>query len=303
MSLGSIWLKTRMTLGHGLRVAYWRDVVRPRILQTRPVVGNTDYSCELHVLSSEKDWMNLFWMLKSFYHITGRKYALCIHDDGSLGPEVAQLLSEHFPDSRLIMRQEADERLADVFAEFPRCREFRGLKENNLPLKVFDFFEYAKSERVMLVDSDVLFFSEPTELLRRIEDPTYLKNSVNADCTTAYALEPEALAEATGLKVEASYNSGLGLIHRESMSKAWVEEFLGIPGFREGHHWRIEQTLYALCSFRWGFEMLPEEYRVRIETGLEGLPSRHYVGEIRHLMYGEGVRRLVKSGFLEQIAQ
>ena len=84
MSIGSLIYRFRVKYGHGLRVAYYRDVVRPRILQTPPVEGLDDRRCEIHVLTSQQDWLNLIWALKSFYAASGRKYELCIHDDGSL---------------------------------------------------------------------------------------------------------------------------------------------------------------------------------------------------------------------------
>ena len=84
MGIGALCLTVRQSLRHGLRVAYWRDVVRPRILQTRPVTGTTDGTCEIHALTSADDWLNLIWALKSFYHASSRNYRLCIHEDGSL---------------------------------------------------------------------------------------------------------------------------------------------------------------------------------------------------------------------------
>ena len=30
------------------------------------------------------DWLNLLWTLKSFYLVSGRRYRLCIHEDGTL---------------------------------------------------------------------------------------------------------------------------------------------------------------------------------------------------------------------------
>jgi hypothetical protein len=43
--------------------------------------------------------------------------------------------------------------------------------------------------------------------------------------------------------------------------------------------------------------MLPPEYDVRLDAPMPGAPSRHYTGPIRHLMYREGMSRLVKNGF------
>src|SRR5262249_43336579 len=94
---GALWLRCRQTFDHGLRVAWYRDVVRPRILSTRPITATTDNRCEVHALTSKDDWLNLVWTLKSFYVASGRHYALCIHEDGSLTEAQITTLAEHFP--------------------------------------------------------------------------------------------------------------------------------------------------------------------------------------------------------------
>ncbi len=188
MALGALALRLRAKFEHGLRVAYYRDVVRPRILQTRPVEGLDVPCCEIHVLTSQQDWLNLVWALKSFYAASGRKYALCIHDDGSLEPSARKQLLKHFPDARLIDRPTADRDVLTSLERFPRCRTFR--ETNQLAPKVFDFLHYLRSDRMLLLDSDVLFFEEPEVLLQRIEEPAYRKNSVNADMASGYTVDP-----------------------------------------------------------------------------------------------------------------
>ena len=153
---------------------------------------------------------------------------------------------------------------------------------------------------MLLLDSDILFFREPVELLRRIEDPAYQLNSVNADVASAYTVDPADVRNRFGFELGPCFNSGLGLIHRESVQPRWIEDFLSLPGVL-GHFWRIEQTLFALCSFRRGAELLPDEYRVCIDANL-AVSCKHYVGAIRHHMYGSGIRHLVRSGFLKSIA-
>ena len=111
MTIGSIVLGIRQKYGHGLRVAYYRDRVRPRILQTPPVRELDDPTCEIHVLTSRQDWLNLVWALKSFYWASGRKYPLCIHDDGSLGATDRDTLRRHFPYARIVDRAGADARM------------------------------------------------------------------------------------------------------------------------------------------------------------------------------------------------
>jgi hypothetical protein len=287
--LGKLAYRVRTRFGHGLSTAWYRDVVRKRILQTRPVIALDTSVCEIHVLTSSNDWLNLIWALKSFYHASRRSFGLCIHDDGSLDETIRSAFQQHFPGARILRRDHADSEVMDSLRDLPRCLEFR--KSNHLAPKIFDFRHYLHSDRMLLVDSDVLFFSEPTELLRRIEDSEYMKNSVNPDVASAYTVDPALVKQQFGVELIPRFNSGLGLIHRDSLNLDWIEEFLGLPGII-GNFWRIEQTLYALCSSRFGVELLPAVYDVFLNGSVGDRPSRHYVGAIRHLMYSEGIRKL-----------
>lgn len=302
MSFGSAYLKLCQKFEHGLGTAYYRDVVRPRILKTPPVEGTTDLHCEIHVLTYSQDWLNLIWTLKSFYAVSGRNYALCIHDDGSLDETARRTLRQHFPAARLILREEADAKLAEVLHDYPRCLKFRNT--NLLAPKVFDFIAYLQSDRMGLFDSDLLFFKEPAAYLHRVENADYQKNTFNADCgASAYTVEPELVRQQLGFELHPMINSGLGLIHRDSIRWDWIEEFLALPGILDGHFWRIEQTIYALCSSRFGVELLPNEYMLYLEPKIGDRPFRHYVGRIRHLMYSEGMRTLLRSGLLQGLSK
>jgi hypothetical protein len=296
MSIGSMVQKFRQKYQHGLATAYWRDIARPKILRTRPIDQTTDDRCELHVLTSNQDWLNLVWSLKSFYLYSRRRYRLCIHEDGSVPPEGIEQLQKHFPAGRLIRRADADARVLGELSAYPRCLQFR--KTNLLSPKVFDFISYLQGERILLFDSDLLFFAEPVELLERIENPRYILNCFNGDDDSSYAVTSEDVRRCLGMELPQRVNSGLGLAHRASIRLDWIEEFLGLPRILSGHFWRIEQTLFALCGMRFGVELLPEAYTVHLGKGIRG-PVRHYVGAVRHLMYVEGMKTLVGKGFLD----
>lgn len=281
----------------GLKAAWYRDVVRPRILRSPAVEGLVDKRAEIHVMTSASDWLNLMWALKSFYAASGRRYALCVHDDGTLPPEALAQLQAHFRPVRIIPRAEADARMRRDLAAYPKLAEFRRI--NVLAPKVTDFVAYLESDRMMLLDSDILFFAEPAAFLRRMEDPGFGLNAFNSDCADAYVVTPEAVAAHCGFALRPLVNSGLGVVHRASIRYDWLEEFLGIPGILDGHFWRIEQQLFALASSRFGVELLPPEYTVDISKAPVGdRPCRHYIGCIRDRMYAEGMAQLVSAGLL-----
>ena len=140
--LGKLLYRYKQRFGHGFRVAWYRDVVRQRILDTPPVEADDSSVAEIHVLTSEKDWLNLIWALKSFYWASKRRYALCIHDDGTLNDEIRGTLRKHFPAARVIDRRQSQEAVMDELASYPKCREFR--ETNPLSPKVFDFRHYLR---------------------------------------------------------------------------------------------------------------------------------------------------------------
>jgi hypothetical protein len=293
---GAIKLALDDAVKHGAKGIWYRDVVRPRILQTPPIEDTSDKQCEIHVLTSAGDWINLLWTLKSFYAVSGRRYALCIHEDGTLDAPALGHLARHFPGARIIRRADADAMAEQKLRDFPRSLDFR--RTNLLAPKVFDFLAFLESDRMAVFDSDLLFFDEPSAYLGRVEDPAYMLNTFNADKADAYTVDRHAVRDLIGHELVGCFNSGLGLAHRRSMRLEWIEEFLSLPGILDGHFWRIEQTLYALCSSRFGVELLPQEYALSFQPGIDGRPFRHYVGGIRHLMYSEGMVHLSEHGLL-----
>jgi hypothetical protein len=286
--LGRLLYRYRAKFGHGFRTAWQRDVVRWRVLKTPPVDGLTDNSCEIHALTCERDWVDLIWALKSLYSVSDVRFRLCIHDDGSLRPEGLAALRAHFPDARVIFRSDADERVGLMLRNHPRCGALR--QSNTLSLKVFDFLSYLESDRLLLLDSDILFFRRPEVLLNRIKDQGYKRNTLNRDWGMGYNVEPDVVQKILDFPFQSHVNSGLGLIHRKSYELDDFERWLAIPGMLSHPH-RIEQTLVGLASSKFGHEFLPKEYDVLAQRTRTNEILKHYTGPIRHLMYLEGLDR------------
>ncbi|MEM6448500.1 MAG: hypothetical protein AAF704_18330, partial [Cyanobacteria bacterium P01_D01_bin.123] len=102
MGIGSVLYKLREKYQHGLVTAHYRDSVRPKITNAKPLVGTSTSTCEIHVLTSARDWVNLLWTLQSFYFHYESKYALCINDDGTQEQEQFATFSRLFTESRVI---------------------------------------------------------------------------------------------------------------------------------------------------------------------------------------------------------
>jgi len=245
----------------------------------------------VHTFTGAKDWMLCAWMLASFIHFTKLNWKIIIHEDGSLPKFAALELLRLFPNATIISRAEADETVLAKLSPFPLCKEFRAT--NPLAMKLFDMPHFAPGESFLLLDSDVLFFREPTEILRWASE-SESSCWFNQDVAESSLVSSEEARERLGIELWPWVNSGLCCISKSAMDLAFCEKVLAETSIRKGHFWRIEQTLFALCASshqRGG--LLPRTYEVSLERNASpGIIARHYVGAVRQRFYAEGIARL-----------
>ncbi len=292
------WLAFREIGREGWGNAARRVWYSRKILRTPPVRTSRTGPVEIRVLTWRRDWLNLLWALKSFYHFAEVDLPLYIHDGGLL-PHQAELLRQHFPDATFVPMADATVRIAEEFERrgLKRCLEYR--KVNVSTCKLFDFFAFSTAEHLIVIDSDIVFFKKPELLLVPPEGVTV--NRYNEDVAHWYSMEVDELQAAFGIRPPDKINSGLALIRRESIDFDKIDRWLENPKMFE-NKWVTEQTLHALCSTIYGVELLPKTYLVDVEPGLSpDLVCKHYPGFFRIWLYREGMGHLVRTGFLKAL--
>jgi hypothetical protein len=286
------WIQFQELRREGFAAAWRRTWLQRPILRTLPVRTAPAGPVEIRVLTWRRDWVNLVWALKTFYHQAGVDYPLIVHDGGLLPKQVPVLLA-HFPGARFVSRAEAD-------ARFPAELRRRGLKwsadyraKNVSTRKLFDFYLDSAADYVLTIDSDILFFRRPDELIAR--PGGWPRNLYNRDGDFWYSMSVDELEAAFGLRVPPCVNSGLAVVRRESIDFPTIDRYLEHPKLF-ADPWVTEQTLHALCSTAYGLEFLPDTYRVGGPPGLTpDLVCKHYPGTFRPLLYTEGMRHLLDT--------
>ena len=292
------WLEFQEANREGWIRAWKRSRIQTRILSTPPVSTGLCGPVEVRVLTWRRDWINLIWALKSFYHFSGVDYPLYIHD-GGLAPGQANQLQKHFPNATLVPAKAADARVASQLqaAGLSRCLAYR--RRNISTRKLFDFYLLSDADTVLSIDSDIVFFQRPEALLHNPAGKQ--TNLFNKDCGYWYSLSLDELESSFGVRPPPFVNSGLALVRRESMDCGLINDWLAHPQLFE-NTWVTEQTLHALCSTVYGIELLPDTYHVSTEPGLaRDTVCKHYPGFFRYYLYAEGMRHLIDTGFLRAL--
>jgi hypothetical protein len=288
-----------------IRHYYYREIYRRKILSTKPVVCDSNSDFEIHILTSKKDFLNAVWCLKTFYYYSKTRPELVIHEDGTFGTGEIKTGFKHFPNCKIIRKSDADRDIQDFLTEFKYSRKYRLRKDFPTGVKLFDSFYYAQSERLLLLDSDVLFFRNPTEIIKNIQAD---KPFFNSDYFSAYCSPPEVLGEIFGIEIIPKINSGLMFLRKQHyVSNLDLVEYY----FRKMEEIRgdvdikwYEQTMHAILLSKYGAVRLSEHHQIsRTRPISDKTVSHHFVADgsgSRIDFYREGLRHHKSRGFLKR---
>lgn len=295
------WL-TRLR-SHGIRWGYYKYIYAKKIFKTKPIVCESEGLFEVHTLTCEQDLANTLWSLKTFYHFCELRPKLIIYEDGSLSNNSKSILSEHFLNCQIIRRDRFHHDMENFLKAYKSSLEYSKLKSFYCIIKLLGPMYYTKSERLLYLDSDVLFFKKPGEILKFIENgiPFYM-----SDYQDAYSHPLEFLKNLVHIGLAHKINAGLFHVAKRDFA-----DHLDLVNFYfekvpqiGNNDWRVnrhEQTLTAILLSKANGVRLSNVYQISKEPVTDKTISHHFVNDgSRQDFYSVGLRHLRSSGFIEE---
>jgi len=297
------WVVMRRIQREGAMAALNRWRLWSRILGTEPVrteLVREGAAIEVHVLCSERDYLCAMWALKTFYHFAAVPYPLAIHVQGRCPGRAKERLGRHFPDARVITQVQANAVVDQALSGHGFGRLLALRQRTPFILKLTDFVLTCRARRLLLLDSDVLFFAYPGQLVKAAQSGSATA-VFQRDLVSTYNISEERALKRFGIRLAPAINTGIAVVPRDAIDLARCEEFLSDAEVARANGF-VEQTLYALCvSEGLDVKYLSPTYFISLEpcADLSGLIARHYAGQSRPLLTGEGLPALIDAGFLE----
>jgi hypothetical protein len=239
------------------------------------------------------------WALYSFAHFSPASCQIIVHSDGSLTDADARRLQQVLPGTRVISRQQSDRLVGARLRELGLTNSLRFRDQLVFALKLFDPFFFGEHSSFFLLDSDVLFFRRPSELLANLDEPA---NLYSPDNGFRYCLSSEALQALLGKHCIAGFNPGVVRTNRTVLDLAFVEQCLERKEFWGSGtrpHYYAELTLWAMQLTTAGAQPLPPSYAITppLEAPLPIPASGHYCGGgyPATWFYSRGLPRLARE--------
>ena len=219
---------------------------------------------EIHSLMCHRDISYGVNCLKSLIRYEEfSRMQIVIHDDGSLTTEDKEILYKISDRLSVIDRKYADSQILNFIKDKPNCINYR-IKESPIntlhKIKLFDYYYFSKTKKILGLDSDLLFLKKPDDVIKHISANT---GFYFPDYQNAYSFnEPK-----DEIKTLEKVNTGLICILGESNYSLDLIENALSNLIRNGVNHRcqwIEQSAFAhmFCELG-GFECLdPKIYRL-----------------------------------------
>jgi hypothetical protein len=247
---------------------------------------------EIHTVLCGRDVPYLLWSLYSLFAHLPFRCPVHVHSDGTIDSRQRALISESFPGINIIEIEESTKMVDPLLVGYPSLHRFR--HESFYGLKLLDVCLSAKSP-VLLLDSDILFFSPPTEIvgsLPFVSDGGFVFNC-EFDNPRYWKLP---ILQGKFPEVIGGLNSGLLLFNPGVVCKlpeleeivSWMREC------RESLPRVDEQTVYAILAGRYPSRALSSLYCTISKPSLpeKDLVSRHYHSDLRPGFALDGIKHL-----------
>ena len=244
---------------------------------------------EIHMLCRKKDSDMLAWSLTSFINQSGICPKIVVHDDGSFDKNTVNKLESKFPELKVLSLEKADRLINNMTGLSSRLLEYRS-NGHKLIHKLIDVFLLSQSEKVMVIDSDILFFSYPQEILEFIcgnsdYDSLITKNSGSYDLE----LLESYFRKHDILRGSADYmNSGLILYKKNKIELDKLLEYFENTQ-RMPSDYLVEMSGWACLIAQTKFMFLPpDRYPIKGKLS-QNVVMKHFTNPRRHEFYIYGI--------------
>lgn len=268
----------------GLLYLYMRYVVAPRILNhPRPLEKpKTRDDFSIHMIFGKRDFLMALWSLASFYRVMPEIGQLFLHSDGTLGDSHYNIIRRLYPSARIEDTKKFLELHGNLVKDYPILKKFRETYKK-FQIRIVDYHFLSGKKYRMFVDSDLLWFKEPTEIVASLRAgvPKFLMAS-NSVFVRMQFKDGTWTDDKTSLP-----NDGIVLYREDQLDPKKLEAFL-----EKCDYINLRLGDQAWLSWSTDYTLLPDTKYIIKGTLTDDVVVRHYTAPQRPKFFLYGLNRI-----------
>jgi hypothetical protein len=212
---------------------------RLKTVETR----SEDNFLDIHFLTGKKYWYQTIFCAYSFAQHTNESIRPIVYDDGSLEKTYQEEILRIFPFAKIVLHSEIEEYINDFLPEgkYPCLRKRRKLQPHMR--KIIDI-RIISSGWNLVLDSDMLFFRNPSFLidwLKNPQSPCYM-----VDVEESYGYSKALIASLAQAKIPDRVNVGICGLNSDDIDWEELEYWAKTLIDSEGTTYYMDQALSAM---------------------------------------------------------
>jgi len=249
---------------------------------------------QIHFLTGKKFWYQTVFCAYSLVKVVNKPIQFVFYDDGTFDAKLIEDAKSQFPGCIIHLMSEIDERLAKSLPldKFPILNHKRKIYPHIK--KLTDVHCGLEGWKIVL-DSDMLFFKYPTQMMEWLENP--IVPFFILDIDNAYHYSFELMEKLTNQRIERNLNVGAIGLKSETIDWNQLEQWIGIMEGQEGKSYYLEQALSAMIVSGQELELgskgeyivLPQKEEILNPTK----SLHHYVAEAKEWYLKEAWKKII----------
>lgn len=220
-----------------------------------PAVQSYADGLPVYFLTGENFLYQTLFCIRSLTLAGDTKFRFTLVDDGSFSDAILKQIQIQLPYAEVITAREISENINKHLPEpaFPNIHRKRKVYPH---LKKLTDIHTLPGERWKLVlDSDMLFWKEPAELINWLKNPT--SPLVLKDCAQSYGYDTCLMQAVSGVEIKPLLN--VGAVGLDSQTISWhdLEKWIAELEKAAGASYYLEQALTAMLVGGSALTMLP----------------------------------------------
>jgi len=213
----------------------------------------------------------------SLVKVSKEQYQFILIDDGSFNEVIKAEIERQMPNVVIINANEINSNL-DFHLPIERFPFLRNKRIVYPHLKKLTDIHTLNSSTKLVLDSDMLFFREPTEMIKWLKQPTGCLFMI--DCEESYGYSRKLMEELAGYRIPKMVNVGAFGFNSSSINWQKLEDWGSNLEKNEGTTYYLEQALSAMlvANEQPKISLSKEEYIVNPSTtDFNEVKLHHYV--------------------------
>ena len=241
----------------------------------------------VYFLTGEKYIHQTLFCINSLLKVSKEKYHFFLVDDGTFNDAIIDLTAKKLPGATIVTTEQINENLANYLPpdKFPVLN----FKRKTYPhiKKLMDIHTISPMGWKLVLDSDMLFWKEPTAINNWLKQPDRPIHMVDSE--ESYGYKTALMQEICGEIIPSLLN--VGVIGLNSADLKWekLEEWIQLLEEKEGTSYYLEQALTAMIVAATDAVVLNKnDYKVnptQLDLELESNILHHYVDLSKAIYY------------------